>query len=432
MKVLVIGKGGREHALVWKLAQSPRVTQLFAAPGNPGMEPLAKILPYRVDTSISQGSLLQEEIQRLGKWAVKENIDLTVVGPDDALAGGIVDHFKDLGLQIFGPTKAAARLESSKVFAKNLMHRIGVPTASYRSFSEENKAVAYLRSLEAPFVIKASGLAAGKGAVICEDIKTAENTLHQMLSGTAFGEAGSEVVIEEFMHGEEVSLFAICDGKDFVTLPPDQDHKAIFEGDRGPNTGGMGAYAPAPAMSKSVQYEVENQIVRPVIDEMRKLNCPFNGVLYCGLMLTDSGPKVVEFNVRFGDPECQVLLPLLQNDLLELLETCCLGNLKSFNLNVSNEASVCVVMASGGYPGDFEKGLPISGISDVDQEDNTVVFHAGTQRKDEKIVTAGGRVLGITSTDSDLPTAVKNAYLSAKKISFKNCYYRKDIAHRAL
>ena len=301
------------------MAQSPRVTQLFAAPGNPGMDPLAKILPYRVDTSISQGSLLQEEIQRLGKWAVKENIDLTVVGPDDALAGGIVDHFKDLGLQLFGPTKAAARLESSKVFAKNLMHRIGVPTASYRSFSEENKAVANLRSLEAPFVIKASGLAAGKGAVVCEYIKTAENTFNQMLSGTAFGEAGSEVVIEEFMRGEEVSLFAICDGKDFVTLPPAQDHKAIFEGDTGPNTGGMGAYARAPALSKSVQYEVENQIVRPVIDEMRKLNCPFNGVLYCGLMLPDSGPKVVEFNVRFGDPDCQVLLPLLQNDLLELL-----------------------------------------------------------------------------------------------------------------
>ena len=396
------------------------------------MEPLAQILPYRVDTAISHESLLKEEIQRLGEWAVAENIDLTVVGPDDALAGGIVDHFKSLGLQIFGPTKAAARLESSKAFAKNLMRRIGVPTAAYKTFNETNTALKYIQSLKAPLVVKASGLAAGKGAVICESLNTAEKTVHQMLSGDAFGDAGSEVVIEEFMRGEEVSLFAICDGTDFVTLPPAQDHKAIFEGDKGPNTGGMGAYAPAPALSTKLQHDAENQIIRPVLNEMQRLNCPFNGVLYCGLMLTNSGPKVVEFNVRFGDPECQILLPLLQTDLVDLLEACCAGRLRNFDLQVSKDASVCVVMASGGYPGDFEKGLTISGLTESEQNDKIVVFHAGTERQNGKLVTAGGRVLGVTSTNIDLPTAVKNAYVAANKIRFKNAYYRKDIAHRAL
>ncbi|MEE3233012.1 MAG: phosphoribosylamine--glycine ligase [Candidatus Latescibacterota bacterium] len=432
MKILVIGKGGREHALIWKLAQSPRVKKLYAAPGNPGMETLAQILPYRVDTAISQESLLKEEIRRLGEWAVAENIDLTVVGPDDALAGGVVDHFKSLGLQIFGPTKAAARLESSKAFAKNLMFRIGVPTAAYKTFNEIDTALEYIRSVEAPLVVKASGLAAGKGAVVCKNLKTAEETVHQMLSGTAFGDAGSEVVIEEFMQGEEVSLFAICDGNDFVTLPPAQDHKAIFDGDKGPNTGGMGAYAPAPALSTRLQQDAENQIIRPILNEMHKLNCPFSGVLYCGLMLTDSGPKVVEFNVRFGDPECQILLPLLKSDLVDLLEACCAGRLRDFDLQVSKEASVCVVIASGGYPGDFEKGLTISGLTESEQGDKIVVFHAGTERQNGTLVTAGGRVLGVTSTDIDLPTAVKNVYAAANKISFENAYYRKDIAHRAL
>ena len=432
MKILVIGKGGREHALIWKLAQSPRVKKLYAAPGNPGMEPLAQILPYRVDTAISQESLLKQEIQRLGEWAVAENIDLTVVGPDDALAGGIVDHFKSLGLQIFGPTKAAARLESSKAFAKNLMRRIGVPTAAYKTFNEENTALEYIESLEAPLVVKASGLAAGKGAVICESLNTAKETVHQMLSGDAFGDAGNEVVIEEFMRGEEVSLFAICDGTDFVTLPPAQDHKAIFDGDKGPNTGGMGAYAPAPALSTKLQHDAENQIIRPILNEMQRLNCPFNGVLYCGLMLTDSGPKVVEFNVRFGDPECQILLPLLQTDLVDLLEACCAGRLRNFDLQISKDASVCVVMASGGYPGDFEKGFTISGLTESEQDDKIVIFHAGTERQDGNLVTAGGRVLGVTSTNTDLTTAVKNAYVAANKISFKNAYYRKDIANRAL
>ncbi len=432
MKILVIGKGGREHALIWKLAQSPKVTKLYAAPGNPGMEPLAENLPYRVDTPISQEPLLKEEIRRLGEWAVKEKIDMTVVGPDDALAGGIVDHFKNIGLQIFGPTKAAARLESSKAFSKDLMHRIGVPTASFKTFDKIDSAVEYINRLKTPIVVKASGLAAGKGAVICKDLQTAEKTIHQMLSGSAFGDAGSKIVIEEFMHGEEVSLFAICDGTDFVTLPPAQDHKAIFDGDKGPNTGGMGAYAPAPALSTRLQKDAEDQIIRPILKEMNKLNCPFSGVLYCGLMLTEQGPKVVEFNVRFGDPECQILLPLLKNDLVDLLEASCSGHLKDFELQISDEASVCVVVASGGYPGDFKKGLAISGIAESEMDDEVVVFHAGTERKDGELVTSGGRVLGVTSTNTDLPAAVKNAYKATKKINFDNAYYRKDIAYRAL
>lgn len=432
MNVLVVGKGGREHALVWKLAQSPRIENLYAAPGNPGMASLATLVPIRVDTPVSNAEKLSAEIAKLADWALAEGIDLTVVGPDDALAGGIVDHFQERGLKIFGPTQAAARIESSKAFAKDLMQRIGVPTAAHRSFTQADAASAYIRERGAPIVVKASGLAAGKGAVVCMDEQTAVETAQEMLAGSAFGSAGSEVVVEDFMRGEEVSLFALCDGTDFLTLAPAQDHKAIFDGDKGPNTGGMGAYAPAPALTPALQQAAEERIIAPVLKEMERMGCPFRGVLYCGLMLTEDGPQVVEFNARFGDPECQILLPLIENDLLDVLEAACDGRLGQIEIKNAPRACVCVVMAAAGYPDSYPKGMPISGLEQWGSDGETVVFHAGTELLDGQLVTSGGRVLGVMALGDAIGDAVANAYAAVEAIHFEQSYYRRDIAHKAL
>lgn len=432
MKVLVVGKGGREHALVWKLTQSPRVERVYATPGNPGMAQMATCVPINADLDITAGAELQHEIARLRDFALAEGIRLTVVGPESSLAGGLVDVFHAAGLKVFGPTAAAARLESDKAFAKDLMARTGVPTAAFRTFTDSARAIAYVQEQGAPVVVKASGLAAGKGAIVCHTLTEATDAIRQLMDERVFGASGATVVVEEFMQGEEASFFVLTDGTDFVPLVSAQDHKPILEGDQGPNTGGMGAYAPAPVMTPALIEATENRIVRPVLAGMRDSGCPFQGVLYCGLMIDDSGPRVVEFNCRFGDPEAQVILPLLETDLAEVLEAACDGRLATLRIDNSTGAAVCVVMASGGYPGPYEKGKAIHGIDTVDGRDGVMVFHAGTARKDGQLVTSGGRVLGVTATAPDTAAAVQRAYAAADRISFEGAYYRRDIAYRAL
>lgn len=433
MKILVVGKGGREHALAWKLAQSPRVEQLFAAPGSPGIASVATCLPqFRVDLPAAEEGRLTQEIDKLKEWALAEDIQLTIVGPEDALAGGLVDRFNAAGLACFGPTAAAARIESDKAFSKDLMARIGVPTAAHRTFTDSDEAIAYIHAQGAPIVVKASGLAAGKGAIVAHTLQEAEHAVRQMIDDAAFGEAGAHIVIEEFMQGEEASLFAICDGDDYVLLTTAQDHKAMGEGDTGLNTGGMGAYAPAPVMTPALLQQAEQEVIQPVLTEMRRLGCPYRGVLYVGLMITDTGPRVVEFNCRFGDPETQVVLPLLRSDLVDLCEASAAGSIDQLELLLDDSrASVCVVAASAGYPDSYPKGIAIDGLDNLEGSD-VVAFHAGTEEVDGRLVTAGGRVLGVTATAEDLPSAVDAAYGALKQIHFDGMYYRRDIAHRAL
>ncbi len=431
MKVLVVGKGGREHALTWKIAQSPRVRRIYAAPGSPGMAQHAECVDIRVDTPSSNLEKLTAEIDRLRHFALEQRIDLTVVGPDDVLSAGIVDRFAEKGLKAFGPTAAAARIESNKVFSKNLMERIGVPTASYRTFTDSAAAAAYVRQRGVPIVIKASGLAAGKGVVVARSEAEAFQALSSMMDEGVFGAAGEEVVVEDFMEGEEASLFAITDGEKFLTLAPAQDHKAIYEGDKGPNTGGMGAYAPAPVMTPARVREAEEHIIRPALEAMRRLGCPFQGVLYCGLMLTQEGLQVVEFNSRLGDPEAQVVLPLLKNDLVDVLEAACEGRLDQIRIENIDSAAVCVVAASNGYPGSYESGREIRGLDRLEGREDLHAFHAGTALEDGRLLTAGGRVLGITAIAADIPEAVRKAYVGAEQISFDNLYLRRDIGHRA-
>lgn len=435
MKVLVVGKGGREHALAWKLARSPRVRRLYAAPGSPGMAEVAECLPgYRVDLDLAERPRLEGEIDRLAAFAAREGIDLTVVGPDAALAAGLVDRFAAAGLPAFGPTEAAARIESSKAFSKQLMASVGVPTAAHRSFTGSAEAIAYIRSQGAPIVVKASGLAAGKGAIVCATGQEAVEAVTAIVDGRRFGDAGAEVVVEAFMEGEEVSLFAVCDGERYVNLVPAQDHKAIGEGDTGPNTGGMGAYAPALILSPHMVDRASREIIEPVLAEMRRLGTPYRGVLYCGLMITSEGPKVVEFNSRFGDPEAQVVLPLLRTDLAVLLAAAARGDLGAAGpVEVDTDrAAACVVMASEGYPGPHETGKPITGLESLADSEAVLPFHAGTALEDGGLVTAGGRVLAITAVAGDLPAAVASAYRSVRKVSFEGAYFRRDIGHRAL
>lgn len=431
MKVLVVGKGGREHALCWKLAQSPRIQQLFCAPGSPGIAAHATCLPdLRPDIDVSQREKLDAEILKLRDFALAEGIDLTVVGPESALAAGIVDRFQEKDLTIFGPTEAAARIETDKAFSKQLMASIGVPTATHRSFDDSQQALAYVRQRGAPIVVKAAGLAAGKGAIVCQTLEQAEAAIHDILDDRVFGESGSQVVVEDFMEGEEASMFAICDGERFVNLVTAQDHKAIYEGDKGPNTGGMGAYAPAPVMTAEQIDRVDREITQPVLAELARQGTPYRGVLYVGIMLTEDGPQVVEFNCRFGDPETQVVLPLLTTDLLELLLASAQGDVSKAPPPGADDhrAAVCVVLASGGYPGSYETGRPISGAEATDG----IVFHAGTALDGDQLVTAGGRVLAVTSIDEDIPAAVRAAYAAVDSISFEDAYCRRDIAWRAL
>lgn len=434
MKVLVVGKGGREHALIWKIAQSPKVHALFAAPGSPGIASLATCLDdLRLDKPASDREGLLGEIDRLVDFVGKEAIDLTVVGPEDPLSIGVVDRLESAGHRVFGPSAAAARIESDKTFSKDLMARIGVPTAAHRSFSDSDEARAHIRAVGAPIVIKASGLAAGKGVTVAATGDEALAAVDRIMDQSIFGEAGAEVVIEECLDGEEASLFAVTDGNEFVTLVSAQDHKPIGEGDVGPNTGGMGAYAPAPVMTTELVRTAEDEVIRPVLDEMRRLGTPFRGVLYVGLIITEQGPKVIEFNCRFGDPEAQVVLPLLACDLVDLMEAVADGDVGQVDsVPIGDGAAVCVVLASEGYPGAYEKGKVIEGLDYFTGRNDRMAFHSGTALVDGTIATDGGRVLGVTALGEDIPTALAGAYEAVDKVSFEGRLYRRDIAHRAM
>lgn len=421
MRVLVIGGGGREHALVWKLAASPRVEKIYCAPGNPGIGELAECVALDVQDNTA-----------LVTFAWENKIDLTVVGPEAPLANGVVDVFAAHGLRIFGPSQAAARIEGSKAFAKDLMRKYGIPTAAYGVFNDAAAAGAYIKEQGAPIVVKADGLAAGKGVVVAMTEAEALAAVDMIMRDAAFGAAGAQVVIEEFLTGEEASLLAFTDGRTVVPMVSAQDHKRVFDDDRGPNTGGMGAYAPAPVVTPAVLDRVMKEILQPVVDALRAEGCPYQGCLYAGLMIDAAGrPKVVEFNARFGDPETQVVLPLLASDLTAVLEACIDGTLDKTAVAWKKAAAVCVVMAAGGYPGEYGKGAAISGLAEA-AATGAVVFHAGTARKDGSVVTNGGRVLGVTALDGDVLRAIEKAYAGVRRIKFAGAHYRQDIAHRVV
>lgn len=421
MKVLVIGSGGREHAITWALANSPLNPEIFIAPGNPGTAALG------INVAIPSS-----DIDALLAFAKNEDVDLTVVGPEQPLVDGIADLFQAAGRKVFGPSAAAAALEGSKAFAKDFMRRHGIPTADYKTFtaSEYQEAVAYVNQLDGPCVLKASGLAAGKGVLMCNDKTTALTGLDQILVDSRFGDAGASVVIEEMMSGEEASLFVLTDGERFVVLSPAQDHKRIGDGDTGPNTGGMGAYAPAPLMTADLIRETLELVVRPTLRGMAQEGNPYTGVLYCGLMITEDGPKVVEFNCRFGDPEAQVVIPLLHNDLLQLILDLMAG--REQEIKSRDGAAACVVMASDGYPGSYEKGKVITGIEDAEENEGVVVFQAGTRNQGERLVTSGGRVLAVSAQAATLAEALENAYRGIASIQFEGCQFRRDIGRKGL
>ena len=425
MNVLVIGGGGREHALVWKIAQSPLVQAIYCAPGNPGIGRLAECVKVN-----------PRDFEGLARFAREKDVDLTVVGPEDPLTGGIVDHFAAGGLRVFGPTAAAARLEGSKSFAKSFMKRHGVPTADYAEFDTADGAIGYVHKKGAPIVVKADGLAAGKGVTVARDVAEAEAAIREAMVNRVFGEAGSRVVIEECMEGEEASVLAFCDGKTFATMMPSQDHKPAFDDDTGPNTGGMGAYAPAPVATAEVMDEVARTVLRPIVEGMAEEGAPYRGVLYAGLMIGPKGraraARVVEINCRFGDPETQVVLPLMTNDIVPVMLACCEGTLDRAEIKWSSGACVSVVMASGGYPKEYEKGKAIRGIREAEEEEGVIVFHAGTTERDGQLVTNGGRVLNVTAMGPDIVSAIETAYRGVRRISFEGAHFRTDIGKKAL
>ncbi len=425
MRILVIGSGGREHALCWKLKQSPDVERLLCAPGNAGIAQVAETAPVAAT-----------DIDGLLRLAKKEIIDLTVVGPEQSLALGIVDRFESEGLAVFGPSKSAARLESSKVFAKDFMVRHSIPTARHMSFGkgEQEQARQYIERGKTPVVVKADGLAAGKGVVVCASKAEAILAVETMLEGRQFGEAGERVVVEEFLEGEEASFLVITDGAAIAPLAPAQDHKRILDGDRGKNTGGMGAYAPAPVVTQTIADRVVREIVLPTIRGMKSEGTVFRGCLYVGLMITSRGPRVVEYNCRFGDPEAQVIIPLIDGDLAQILRAAATGNLASTRVGRHTASAVCVVMASQGYPEEYEVGKKILGLEKIRAEDGVVVFHAGTKRNGDAVVTSGGRVLGVTAIGYDhaLEDTIREAYSAVEKITFDGAYYRRDIGAKAL
>jgi len=416
----VIGSGGREHALVWKLSESPQVKKLYCAPGNPGIAGIAEIADIPV-----------ESVRELVTFAKTKKIDLTLVGPEAPLAGGIADHFQGEGLAIFGPTKAAAQLESSKVFAKDFMHKYHIPTASYENFTEYNEALAFTRTLSYPLVIKASGLAAGKGAVIVKDSQQASSTLKEMMVDKILGPSGQNVVIEDYLEGEELSLMAFCDGKTMVPMHLAQDHKQLLDGDEGPNTGGMGAYSPVPFISESQLQDFQEKILQPTLKGLQKEGIEYKGVLYAGLMLTPSGPKVLEFNCRFGDPEAQAVLPVLETDLAEICQAVLEGKLDQLKIVWKKSFATCVVLASSGYPGSYEKGKEIRGLESV-RDDEGLIFHAGTRFLDHKLLSSGGRVLGVTALGNTLEQSIEKAYQLVDKIYFEGMQYRTDIGRKGV
>jgi phosphoribosylamine--glycine ligase len=421
VKVLVVGGGGREHALAWKLAQSPRLTRLYAAPGNPGIAAHADCVPVR-DTAL-------EELVALAR---RERVELAVIGPELPLSLGLRDRLSDAGVSVFGPSQAAARLESSKAFAKDLMARYGIPTARFRAFQDADAARRFSRELGGPLVVKADGLAAGKGALICATLPEADAAIRLCLEEDAFGAAGRTVVVEEFMTGEEASFFVITDGVSALPLPAAQDHKTIFDDDRGPNTGGMGAYSPAPVVDEAMTGRVMDEIVTPTLAAMAKEGAPYAGVLFVGLMIGPDGPRVVEFNCRFGDPECQAILPRLDEDILPVFDAVASGRGLPVSLRWRGEASVCVVLASPGYPGTPRAGLPIEGVEAAAALPGVNVFHAGTARRDGALLTAGGRVLGVQTLGGDIRAAIERAYDAVGRIRFEGMQFRHDIGRRAL
>ena len=417
MNILVIGSGGREHALYWKLSESPQTEQIYAIPGNPGMGASAAIA---LD---SHAAIL--------RFVKEHEIGLVVVGPEVPLMNGLVDELEAAGIRAFGPRANAAEIEGSKSFAKDLMKKYGIPTARYEVFTAAEPARAYIRQEGAPIVVKADGLAAGKGVIVAMTEQEALDAVDAIMEDHSFGDAGARVVIEEFMEGEEASLLAFTDGTTIRPMISAQDHKRAYDGDRGPNTGGMGTYAPAPVMTPEMTERAVEEILKPTIAAMAKEGRVYRGCLYLGLMVTADGPKVVEFNARFGDPETQVVLPLLDSDLVAIMCACADGTLADVPIRWKEGAAVCVVLASGGYPGHYDKGQEIHGLADAEAM-GALVFHAGTAMKDGKLVTNGGRVLGVVGRGTDISSAVDSAYAAATKISFKDAYYRKDIAHRAL
>ena len=430
MKVLVVGGGGREHALAWKLSQSQRIQKVFVAPGNGG----TARDPNLVDVPIS-------DVKALRQWAQQEKIDLTVVGPEAPLAAGIVDEFRAHAMKIFGPTKAAAQLESSKAFSKAFMHRHGIPTALYETFTDAALAHAYIDKMGAPIVVKADGLAAGKGVVVAMtameaheaiDFMLLDNSLGVVHNAGADGAAVPRVVIEEFLQGEEASFIVLCDGKNVVALATSQDHKRLLDHDEGPNTGGMGAYSPAPVMTDAVTQKALTEIVQPCMDEMAKRGTPFEGVLFVGLMIEDGQPKLIEYNVRFGDPECQTLMMRLGGQILDLLQACAEHRLADAQVNWADDHAITIVMAANGYPAAYEKGTVIKGLDALPEDSKNMVFHAGTASKDGQIVATGGRVLAVTARGENLKEARDRAYAMTQQIDWPEGFYRSDIGWRAL
>ena len=423
MKVLIVGSGGREHTLAWKIHQSPRLSRLYSAPGNPGTRQLGQNVPIPAS-----------DLEGLLNFARQEQIDLTIIGPEAPLVNGMVDRFEAAGLRVAGPRQGSAQLEGSKVFAKDFMQRHRVPTARYRSYEDAGAAIEALRrgEWEFPVVVKADGLAAGKGVLICQDVGESLDAIRLVMQERKFGAAGDRVVIEEFLEGEEVSFMVFTDGNRVLPMVPSQDHKAIYDGDKGPNTGGMGAYSVDWILNPETREQVMDQVIGPTIDGMAAEGHPFQGVLYAGLMLTSDGLKVLEFNVRFGDPETQVLLPRLESDLLEVFWAIAQGELDLTEVKWVDDATVCVVLAAPGYPGSYEKGIPIQGVEKAEGEHHTVVFHAGTALQDDVLMSSGGRVLGVTSRAPTLQQAIQRAYRGAEKIEFNGKYYRRDIGAKGL
>lgn len=419
MRVLVIGSGGREHALVWKIKQSPKVEKIFCAPGNAGTSEFADNIPIAAD-----------DIEGLLQFAMKKEIGLTVVGPEQPLVMGIVDRFEVKGLRIFGPSASAAELEGSKSFSKDIMQKYGLPTAEYKIFTSAESATKYIQAKNCPLVVKANGLAAGKGVLLCRSSREALVAVDTIMRQRLFGEAGDQIVVEEFLEGQEISVLAFSDGQTVLLMDSAQDHKAVYDGDIGPNTGGMGAYSPAPVFTEIMQQKVRDKIMLPMVRAMQQEGRTYKGILYAGLMLTKTGPQILEFNARFGDPETQPLMVRMETDIIPLFEACIDGTLGQCQVNWKNKSSVCVVMTAEGYPGTYQKGEIISGLQNANSTPEVVVFHAGTKEKDGKVLTNGGRVLGVTATGANTESAIQRAYDAVGKVNWRGVHYRKDIGSR--
>ncbi len=420
MNVLIVGGGGREHALAWKIEQSPKVTALFCAPGNPGTAQVATNVDLKAD-----------DLDGLLQFALDKSIDLTVVGPEQPLVLGLADRFQEKGLKVFGPSAKAAQLEGSKAFSKNLMEKYNIPTAAYAAFDDPDEARAYLKG-KGPQVVKADGLAAGKGVFVCADEAEAVDAIRQIMNDKIFGESGNRIIIEERMEGQEVSLLAFTDGATVLPMAAAQDHKPAFDGDTGPNTGGMGAYSPAPVFTPELKQQVIDRVMVPVVNGMRADGIPYQGVLYAGLMITADGPKVLEFNARFGDPETQPIMMRMNSDIVPILEACADGTLDACSLEWKPDTAVCVVMASEGYPGSYEKGRLIRGLDQANRLPGVTVFHAGTKQAGDQVVTSGGRVLGVTALGGNVQMAIVKAYQAVGKIQWEGVHYRTDIGQKAL